>query len=180
MPFPRPQTDEERGVAGERRGRRARPRARQPADDDLQEGTRADSDGEIRLRPGASGYADEDTERAAEFRDADRAAAAPVPCGECFPCLDGRPDDCENPEYESELSGQRSNPLHAWLHAARAGQDVSRPAVVIESGAAAVASDWHEVAGYARTGDGQVAVRLRPDWRAGAGQPRAARRRQGG
>ena len=167
MPFPRPQTDEERGVAGERRGRRARPRARQPADDDVQEGTRADSDGEIRLRSGVAGYADEDTERAAEFRDADRAASASVPCGECFPCLGGRPDDCENPEYESELSGQRSNPLDAWLHAARAGQDVSRPAVVIEPGAAAAPGDWHEVAGYARTGDGQVAVRLRPDWRAG-------------
>ena len=167
MPFPRPQTDEERGVAGERRGRRARPRARRPADDDVQEGTRADSDGEIRLRSGVAGYADEDTERAAEFRDADRAASASVPCGECFPCLGGRPDDCENPEYESELSGQRSNPLDAWLHAARAGQDVSRPAVVIEPGAAAAPGDWHEVAGYARTGDGQVAVRLRPDWRAG-------------
>ena len=167
MPFPRPQTEAERGVTGGRRGRRARPRGRQPADDDLQEGTRADSDGEIRLRRGPSAYADEDAERAAEFRDADRAAAAPVPCGECFPCLDGRPDDCENPEYESELAGQQSDPMQAWLHAARAGQDVSRPAVVIESGTAAGSGDWHEVAGYARTGDGQVAVRLRPDWRAG-------------
>ena len=77
MPFPRPQTDEERGVAGQRRGRRARARARPPADDDLREGTRADSDGEIRLRPGAAGYGDEDTERAAAFRDADRAAGRP-------------------------------------------------------------------------------------------------------
>ena len=108
-PFPRPLTDEERGVTGERRSRRARQR-RQPADDDLQEGTRADSDGEIRLPPGASGYADEDTERAAEFRDADRAASAPVPCGECFPCLGGRPDDCENPEVRVRALGQAEQP----------------------------------------------------------------------
>lgn len=161
-PFPRPQTDAERGVTGERRGRHAR----QPADDDLLQGTRSDSDGEIRLRRRPAGYADEDAERAAEFRDADRAAVAPVPCGECFPCLDGRPDDCENQESEREPSGKRSNPLQAWLHAAGADHDVSRPEVVIEPGAVAPGG-WHEVAGYARTGDDRIAVRLRPDWRAG-------------
>lgn len=161
-PFRRPQTDAERGVTGERRGKRRR----QLTDDELLHGTRADSDGEIRLRQRPAGYADEDAERAAEFRDADRAVAAPVPCGECFPCLDGRPDDCENLQTGREPSGKRSNPLQAWLHAARAEQDVSRPEVIIEPGAAA-SDDWHEVAGYARTGDGKVAVRLRPDWRAG-------------
>ena len=161
-PFPRPLTDAERGLTGERRGRRAR----RPANDDLLQGTRSDSDGEIRLRQRPAGGPDENAERAAEFRAADEAAGASVPCGECFPCLDGRPDDCENPESERELSGQRSNPLQAWRHAARAGQDVSRPEVVIEPGAVAP-GDWHEVAGYTRIGDGQVAVRLRPDWRAG-------------
>jgi HrpA-like RNA helicase/ribosomal protein S1 len=164
-PFPCPQTDAGRGLTGERRGRGTRRRGRQPADDDLQ-GTRSDSDGEIRLRQRPAGYADEDAEHAAEFRDADRAAAASAPCGECFPCLDGRPDDCENLEGEREPSCKRSNPLQAWLQAARAGQDVSRPEVVIEPGTA-VPGDWYEVAGYARTGDGQVAVRLRPDWRVG-------------
>ena len=168
-PFPRPQTDAERGVPRERRGRRVRQRSArvgQPADDDVQQGTRSDSDGEIRLRQRPAGYADEDAERAAEFRDADRATVASVPCGECFPCLDGRPDDCENSESEPGPPGQRSNPLQAWLHAARSGQDVSRPEVVTEPGAVAP-GDWYEVAGYVRTGDGQVAVRLRPDWRAG-------------
>ena len=143
----------------------------QPAGDDLLQGTRSDSDGEIRLRQRPAGFADEDAERAAEFRDADRAATTTVPCGECFPCLDGRPGDCENPESEDEPSGKRSNPLHAWLHAARAGQDVSRPEVVIEPGAAAP-QRLAEVAGYVRISDGQVAVRLRPDWRAGrSGNP---------
>lgn len=160
-PFPRPQSEAERGVTGRRRRRRG-----QRADDEPTQGTRADSDGEIRLRRGRAGYADEDAESAARFRDADRAAAGPVPCGECFPCLDGRPDDCENPETGREPAGKRSNPLQAWLNAARAGQDVSRPECVIEPGSA-VTDDWYEVTGYARTGDGQVAVRLRADWRAG-------------
>ena len=135
QPFPRPLTDAERGGTGQRGVKPARRRARRGVDEDDLQGTRADSDGELRLRRRPAGYADEDTQLEQEFLDADDAAGAPASCGACFPCLDGRPADCEHPESQETVAGKRADPLRGWLDTARAGDDISAPAVVIEPGA---------------------------------------------
>ena len=166
QPFPRPLTDAERGGTGQRGVKPARRRARRGVDEDDLQGTRADSDGELRPRRRPAGYADEDTQLEQEFRDADGAVGAPASCGACFPCLDGRPADCEHPESQETVAGKRVDPLRGWLDTASAGDDISAPAVVIEPGQG-VPAQWYEVEGYATEADGRLAIRLRPDWRAG-------------
>ena len=164
-PFPRPLTEAELGKAGSRRGRRRRAK-RVIEEEDLQ-GTRADSDGELAVGRRA-GYADEDAERQAEFREADRAVDGPLPCGECFPCLDGRPEVCEVPHEERDAPGRRQDPVNSWLQAARNGENMASPEVIIDAGTVA-SGQWYEVTGYARTAGDGLAIRLRPDWRAGRG-----------
>lgn len=165
-PFPRPLTEAERGDTGHRGVKPARRNIRRGVDDDDLQGTRADSDGELRLRMRPAGYADEDAQLKQEFRDADEAAGRPPGCRVCFPCLDGRPADCEHPQSPETDAGKRIDPLRGWLDTARVGDDISAPAVVVEPGRRASAQ-WHEVVGYATEADGRLAIRLRPDARAG-------------
>jgi HrpA-like RNA helicase/predicted RNA-binding protein with RPS1 domain len=164
-PFPRPLSEAERGATVGRRDRRARRRMTRSVDDDDLQGTRADSDGEIVLRARPAGYVDEDRLEESAFQDSDRAASAPVPCGECFPCLDGREEDCENPGETQAIDSTQQDPVQSWLKAAREGEDVSRPDVVTDATPAG-SDGWYEVVGYARMSS-RTAVRVRPDWRAG-------------
>jgi HrpA-like RNA helicase/ribosomal protein S1 len=164
-PFPRPLTDAERGVTASRSDRGTRRKPKRSVDEDDLQGTRADSDGDIVLQTQPTGYLDEDSLEQSAFRDADRAVSDPVPCGECFPCLAGREENCEDPDESQAMAGPQQDLLRRWRQAALEGEDVSRPEVVID--ATSTGSDgWYEVTGYVRT-KGQIAVRVRPDWRAG-------------
>ena len=163
-PFPRPLSAEEREVSirgrGGKRGRRVRRDV--PIDEEYLEGTAEDGSGELRLteRHGL----DEEAAQRSEELEADLAVDTADSCGMCFTCLDGRPEDCDQPAVPAGR-GEPEDPLATWFGAARTGEDVSAPRVdldaeKIESGG------WYEVAGYARVGDGYV-VQLRPDWRRG-------------
>ena len=53
----------------------------------------------------------------------------PAACGQCFPCQDGRPEDCENPA-EPDRPGKREEPVVSWRAPAQAAdEDVSAPRV---------------------------------------------------
>lgn len=161
-PFPRPENREERGAGAPARGRKRPARRKLRFDEDDLSGTKDDSSGEL-PQAGRQGYDDEGAEQAA-FQDADLAAENSEACGQCFPCLDGRPENCDNPLAETPGS-KREDPVVSWRRAAQAGEDVSTPAVQVaaenfDSGG------WFEVTGYQREADRYV-VQLRPDWRRG-------------
>jgi len=164
-PFARPLDEVERGVSQDSRGRRRRPRPKRSTDDEDLVGTRSDSDGELALRVTAAGYRDENAEGDAAFADIDKNMETAAPCGECFPCLDGREEDCENPGDVQRAAGKRQDLVHAWLVTARSDHDVLTPRVVVE-GNVDGSEGWYEVAGYQAVDDG-LAVKLRPDWRFG-------------
>lgn len=164
-PFPRPLDDAERGVSQDNRGRRRRPRPKRSAEDEDLVGTRGDSDGELALRVTPAGFRDEDAEGDAAFAYIDKNIETAAPCGECFPCLDGREGDCENPGDVQSAAGKRQDLVHGRLVTARNDHDVSTPRVVVE-GNVDGSEGWYEVAGYQAVDDG-LAVKFRPDWRSG-------------
>jgi ribosomal protein S1/HrpA-like RNA helicase len=166
-PFPRPESREERGTGVPARGQKPLTRRKLQFDEDDLSGTTDDSSGEL-PQPARRGYDDEAADQAA-FQAADLAAESSGACGQCFPCLDGRPEDCDNPVAEVS-EGKREDPVVSWRRAAQAGKDISTPAVQVE-GENFDSSGWFEVTGYHREADIYV-VRLRPDWR--RGQPGSA------
>ena len=162
-PFRKPKSRDELGeeTTGPRRKKGRRPRKAQPEDD--ADGTEDDLTVEIRLDD-RRGY-DDESQAAAELLEADRAVEAPAACGQCFPCQDGRPEDCENPA-EPDRPGKREDPVVSWRRQAQAAdEDVSAPRVRVEPQPFDSAC-WYEVAGYQRDADGYAVV-LRPDWRRG-------------
>lgn len=166
-PFPRPESREERGAGAPARGKRHPARRKLQFDEDDLSGTKDDSSGEL-PQARRRGYDDEAAEQAA-FQAADLAAENSSACGQCFPCLDGRPENCDNP-LAGTPGSKREDPVVSWRRAAQAGEDVSTPAAVVvpenfDSGG------WFEVIGYQRHADRYV-VQLRPDWR--RGQPGSA------
>ena len=162
-PFPRPKSRDERGedATGPRGKKSRRPRKAQRPDDDP-DGTKDDLKVEIRLDD-RRGY-DDEGRAAAEFLEADQAVEAPAACGQCFPCQDGRPADCEAP-VEPDRQGKREDPVVSWRRKAQADEDVSTPRVEVEP-QPFDSADWYEITGYHRDADG-CTVTLRPDWRRG-------------
>lgn len=162
-PFSRPKNRDEReeGQAGPRVKKGRRPRKAQQPDDDA-EGTKDDLRVEFRLDD-RRGY-DDEREEAARLFEADQAAGTAAACGQCFPCQDDRPEDCED-AAESGRQGKREDPVVGWRRRAQAGEDVSAPRVTVEP--QPFDSDgWYEVIGYERDDVGYIVV-LRPDWRRG-------------
>ncbi|MFF2300274.1 S1 RNA-binding domain-containing protein [Arthrobacter sp. NPDC058127] len=163
-PFPRPKTREERGEDPRRR-RTARSRTRRklaPEEVDLA-GTSDDVKTEIRLDP-RRGYDDEAVWRA-ELLEADRETGTLQACGQCFPCRDDRPEDCDRQVAPSE-PGRREDLVAAWRETARAGTDVSTPLVEVDREYPIDSDGWYVVTGYRHGEDGCV-VKVRPDWRRG-------------
>jgi ribosomal protein S1/HrpA-like RNA helicase len=162
-PFPRPKSRDERGEnqTGPRATKGRRPRKAQLPDDNAG-GSTDDLKVEIRL-DNRRGY-DDEGRAAAEFLEADRAAEAPAACGQCFPCQDGRPEDCETPA-EPDQQGKREDPVVSWRRKAQAGGDVLTPRVKVEPQPLDSAG-WYEITGYHRDADGYI-IALRPDWRRG-------------
>ena len=162
-PFRRPKGSDERedDAAAPRRKDGRRPRRAQRLNDES-DGTTDDLKVEIRL-DGRRGY-DDEGRAAAQFLQADQAVEAPAACGQCFPCQDGRPEDCEDAADPSR-QGKREDPVVSWRRKAQVGEDVSIPRVSIEAQPFDSAG-WYEITGYHRDADG-YAVTLRPDWRRG-------------
>lgn len=163
-PFPRPKSRTELGeeTTGPRGKKGRRPRRAQPPEGDV-DGTKDDLTVEIRLED-RRGY-DDEGRAAAELLEADRAVEAPAGCGQCFPCQDGRPEDCEKPA-EPGRPGKREDPVVSWRRRAQAvGEDVSAPRVRVEP-QPFDSGGWYEVVGYQRDAAGYTVV-LRPDWRRG-------------
>lgn len=158
-PFPRPWSREERGDET-RRGRPARSRRRAPQEEEF--GSTEDLATELRLDQ-RRGYDDEGNERV-ELLGADQDSGLLQACGQCFPCRDDRPEDCERPGSPSE-PGRREDLLAQWRHQASSGTDVSTPRVEIEPHSID-SNGWFEVTGYGHDEHGFV-VKLRPDWRRG-------------
>lgn len=158
-PFPRPWSREERGNET-RRSRAARARRSAPQEEDL--GSTEDLATELRLDQ-RRGYDDEGSERA-EFLGADQDNGLLQACGQCFPCRDDRPEDCERPVSPTE-PGKREDLLAQWRHQASSGTDVSTPRVDIEA-TTIDPNGWFEVTGYGHDEYGFL-VKLRPDWRRG-------------
>ena len=162
IPFPRPESREERGAGTPTRGKRRPERRKLQFDEDDLSGTKDDSSGEL-PQAGRQGYDDEAAEQAA-FQDVDLAAENSSACGQCFPCLDGRPENCDNPLAAMQGS-KREDPVVSWRRAAQAGEDVSTPAAAVAAENFA-SGGWFEVTGYQRDA-GEYVVQLRPDWRRG-------------
>ncbi|HQZ33543.1 MAG TPA: S1 RNA-binding domain-containing protein, partial [Ilumatobacteraceae bacterium] len=163
-PFRRPRTREERGD-DPRRGRGGRSRTKNKlvlGDDDLN-GTSDDLRTELSIEP-RRGADDERVDRM-QLLAADRDTGVREQCGECFPCRDGRPDDCER-QIVQTLPGRREDLLAAWRADAENGPDVANPRVDIDDEFAVDSDGWHEITGYRSDGD-RVVVQLRPDWQRG-------------
>lgn len=158
-PFPRPRSREERRDET-RLGRAARSRRRAPQDEDF--GSTEDLATELRLDQ-RRGYDDEGSERV-ELLGADQDSGLLQACGQCFPCRDDRPEECERSGSPSE-PGRREDLLAKWRQQASIGTDVSTPRVEIESDSID-SNGWFEVTGYGHDEHGFV-VKLRPDWRRG-------------
>lgn len=159
-PFPRPKSREERGD-DTRRGRSGRQQPRRPVEDE-DSGSREDIATELRLDQ-RRGYDDEGSERA-RLLQADQDSGLLQACGQCFPCRDDRPEDCERNGSPSE-PGKREDLLAQWRHQATHGTDVSTPRVEIDT-TSIHSGGWFEVTGYARDENGFL-VKLRSDWRRG-------------
>ena len=163
-PFPRPRTREERGVGPSNKGAgRARARSRLAFGEEDRNGTTDDLTTEIRLEP-RRGYNDEGSERAALLK-ADRETGVLQGCGQCFPCRDDRPEDCERQSVPAQ-PGRREDLVASWRSKVESDGDLARPRVVVDSEASFDSEGWYEVTGYVRDDDGYI-VKLRPDWRRG-------------
>ncbi|NUR94405.1 MAG: DEAD/DEAH box helicase, partial [Kribbellaceae bacterium] len=161
-PFPRPKTRAERGVDAKRgRTNRAPARGRLPVDGDEVTGSAEDVETEIRVAP-RRGY-DDEGQLQAELLEADRDTGVVQGCGQCFPCRDDRPEDCERQGGPAE-PGPREDLLAGWR--AQAGVDIANPRVEIDHEVPVQSEGWYEVTGYAQDELG-VTVKLRPDWRRG-------------
>ncbi|MCY1674998.1 S1 RNA-binding domain-containing protein [Pseudarthrobacter sp. SL88] len=161
-PFPRPKTREERGENPLRR-RAAPTRITLASDEDDPAGASDDIKTDIRLHP-RRGYDDEGAWKA-ELLEADRDTATLQACGQCFPCRDDRPEDCERQSNPPE-PGRREDMVSIWLEKASTGTDVSTPRIQVDRGYSIDSHGWYEVTGYQRDEDGFV-VTVRPDWRRG-------------
>lgn len=161
-PFPRPKTREERGDDSQRR-RKARSGIRNGLHGDEDSGTNEDVRTDLRLDV-RHGYDDESRDQAELFA-ADQETGTVQACGQCFPCRDDRPDDCEQQTGPTE-PGRREDLVAAWFTKASAGVDVSTPRVVVDLEYPVESDGWYEVIGYSRDETGLV-VKLRPDWRKG-------------
>ncbi|GHG60783.1 hypothetical protein GCM10012320_35490 [Sinomonas cellulolyticus] len=162
-PFPRPKTREERGEDPRRRTVRSRTRSKLAPEVDELAGTSDDVTIEIRLDP-RRGYDDEGAWQA-ELLEADRETGTLQACGQCFPCRDDRPEDCERQASPPE-PGRREDLVAAWRKTAGVGADVSTPRVEVDREYPIDSDGWYEVTGYLAAEDGFV-VKVRPDWRRG-------------
>ncbi len=164
-PFPRPKNREELGATGQGRGKkRGRQRNRLTIDAEDTEGTREDTRTELRL-DSRKGVDDERREERL-FAEAERQGEIALGCGQCFPCLDDRPEDCEKAGRATE-PGKREDLVAAWRRQAMSGAtDVASPRVIIDRSQPIDSDGWYEVTGYDVDDEGYV-VKLRPDWRRG-------------
>ncbi|UOD83521.1 S1 RNA-binding domain-containing protein [Paenarthrobacter ureafaciens] len=161
-PFPRPKTREERGQNPIRR-RTAPVRSKVTPGEEDTTGAPDDVKTDIRLTP-RRGYDDEGAWQA-ELLEADRETGTLQACGQCFPCRDDRPEDCERQSSPPE-PGRREDLVATWLATARAGTDVSTPRVEVDREYPIDSDGWYEVTGYLR-GEDTFVVTVRPDWRRG-------------
>ncbi|WP_216916711.1 S1 RNA-binding domain-containing protein [Nocardia noduli] len=161
-PFPKPKTRERQGSDSQRRRSSGPQPHRRPQQTEGDSGSREDITTEIRLDQ-RRGYDDEGSERA-ELLHADQDTGMSQACGQCFPCRDDRPEDCEQQRRPTE-PGRREDLLAQWRQHATLGFDVSTPRVKVEE-TSIDSAGWYEVTGYARDDEGFL-VTLRPDWRRG-------------
>lgn len=163
-PFPRPKTREERGLdTRSHRTARSRTRSKLALDEYDLGGSLADVKTEIRLDPRRG--ADDEAAWQADLLEADRETRTLQACGQCFPCRDDRPEDCERQVGPSE-PGRREDLVAAWRETASAGTDVSAPLVEVDREYPIDSDGWYVVTGYRRGADGFV-VKVSPDWRRG-------------
>ena len=160
-PFPRPESAEERGKPAKRRGYWIAKRRRASSDAEEPDATRADSDGEINPIGSTLGFLDEDQLDSAAFAESDLLQGAALGCGHCFPCVDGRDEDCEHPVGPS--GGKETDPLQSWLDRARHGVDVSEPRISVED-EDQPGDGWYEIVGYSLDAEGSPGIRVRRDW----------------
>lgn len=163
-PFPRPKTREERGEdSRRRRTASSRVRSRLAPDEGELAGTSEDVKTELRLDP-RRGYDDEAVRRA-ELLEADGETGTLQACGQCFPCRDDRPEDCERQVAPLE-PGWREDLVAAWRETASAATDVSTLLVELDREYPIDSDGWYVVTGY-RSGEDGFIVEIRPDWRRG-------------
>lgn len=155
-PFVRPKIADE---LDESRRKRRRTRRRSSFDLDEPEATREDTAGDF----GTVGPQDDREEEMAAVAAAERQQVADLACGSCFPCLDGRVEDCEDPSAGHDIRSKVTDPLQSWRAQARNGIDVSTPRILVE-GPSAASDGWYEVTGYG-VESARPEVRVRPDWR---------------
>jgi predicted RNA-binding protein with RPS1 domain len=155
-PFVRPKTEDE---LDKPRYKYRRSRRRPALDFDEPDATRDDTAGDF----GTVGPQDNRAQDAAEVAAAERQQVADLACGSCFPCLDGRFEDCEEPQAGFDVRSKMTDPLQSWRAQARNGMDVSAPTILVD-GDSTGPDGWYEVTGYGVEGEAPE-VLVRPDWR---------------
>lgn len=162
LPFPRPEPAGKRDKPVRRRGARRARRRRANPDTKEAGATRDDSDGEINPIGSRLGLEDEDELDAEALEESDLRQGVVPGCGHCFPCVDGREEDCEYPAETG--AGRRTDPLQPWLRRAKRGVDVSTPVITVEDDEQP-GDGWYEVVGYRLDADGSPSIRVSRDWR---------------
>ncbi len=155
-PFVRPKTEDE---LDKPRRKRRRTRRRPAFDLDEPDATRDDTAGDF----GTIGPQNDRAQEMAAVAAAERQQVDDLACGTCFPCLDGRVEDCEELSAGDDVRSKVTDPLQSWRAQARNGIDVSTPTIVVV-GTSAASDGWYEVTGYGIE-SATPEVRVRPDWR---------------